>query len=1087
MRDTTPFFVPQSGRWGLTASAFTLVLVWTSLLVLPAAAAESSATEATARGIDVAEVISDAQVGPPVTPFRIDIDLRDLAEDVAWKPGDPIRDIPLRFYWDTPPPFGPAEPQVDALMPHQRDAAALGGSAVDPEFTAPVVNVAGQGFTGVNPPDTVGDVGPNHFIQMINSGQGARVRILDKTGVTVVPDFLLDTLGTGTCADGFGDPIALWDRPAQRWVLTEFARGANALCVYVSQTPDPVAGGWYAYQFNTPTFPDYPKYAVWPTDANGGDGSYIVTANDGGPGAYALERGPMLEGNSSRLIRLGMPPLSGFAIQGPSPVDPDGPGEPPVGAPALIMRHRDTEAHGGSADGDLLEVWSFQVNWDTASATLSQALVDVADFDSNLCGLVGLNCFQQPTSTTTLMPLREVLHNRVQYINHGEYESIFGNLVTDVNGADLGGVRWFELRRSGGAASPWTLYQEGTYSIDDNNRWMGAGAMDQSGNIALAYNIVSATVQPSLRYTGRLAGDPLGLMTQPETTIHPGTASNSSNRYGDYASMGLDPVDDCTFWFTGMDNTSNVWRTQIAAFRFRDCGCLVQPTAPVVAAAAEVADRADLSWGDADLSTVTEYRVQRSLFPDGPFETVAVVADSSPGVAGGPGYGFEDVDLSGGATYYYAVIATDGGPCASETVDNTVAVETFGTCTLDPAFGGLTAVGSAGQTTCGIALDWNAATGFCGGPVTYNVYRGSQPGVVPGPATLLVSGVSETQLVDVNAVGEGETFHYVVQAVDQANGRVDTNLVELSGRALGPNAGNFAIIDEDFEDPASFADWTVSTVGNHRCGEWERSNFTAARPSGGSGDFALARSELTQGSPCDILLPITNTLLDSPVVDLSDPGLESAVLDARLFFDRVGDEEATVEAFDGNAWQVIWTAPAGDFDNAIQIDVTGLASGNSQFQLRFSYLGANDARWFAVDDVRLTVVINNPCDPSASPAVLPGSLGGDQPLLADRSAGSTDFSVSWDAQTCSLGTVQLLYGDLSNVSTLQLDGSLCDLGGSGSFDWVAPPSGNLFFLLTDRVDSIEGSWGASSLGERNGLAPSGECGVTFKSVTGGCP
>ena len=106
---------------------------------------------------------------------------------------------------------------------------------------------------------------------------------------------------------------------------------------------------------------------------------------------------------------------------------------------------------------------------------------------------------------------------------------------------------------------------------------MGAVAMDQSENIALAYNATSSTVFPSLRYTGRKFDGPLGVMTETETDIHTGTASNSSIRYGDYAAMGVDPSDDCTFWFTGMDNTSSSWRTQAASFKFDACGCLLAP------------------------------------------------------------------------------------------------------------------------------------------------------------------------------------------------------------------------------------------------------------------------------------------------------------------------------------------------------------------------------------------------------------------------------------------------------------------------------------------------------------------------------
>jgi hypothetical protein len=131
-------------------------------------------------------------------------------------------------------------------------------------------------------------------------------------------------------------------------------------------------------------------------------------------------------------------------------------------------------------------------------------------------------------------------------------------------------VRWFELRKIGAGA--WTTFQEGTLSPDTNNRWMGSLAMDKDGNIALAYNVVSTSVFPSLRYAGRLATDPLGTLPQGEVTLVGGTASNASNRYGDYASMSVDPADDCTFWFTGEYNTGSNWTTRIGSFKFDSCG-----------------------------------------------------------------------------------------------------------------------------------------------------------------------------------------------------------------------------------------------------------------------------------------------------------------------------------------------------------------------------------------------------------------------------------------------------------------------------------------------------------------------------------
>ena len=140
-------------------------------------------------------------------------------------------------------------------------------------------------------------------------------------------------------------------------------------------------------------------------------------------------------------------------------------------------------------------MWRLDVDWQNTSNTSITQIpsIDVADFESDLCGLVAFACFPQPGTGTTLDPLREVIMNRLQYMNHDDYETLVGNFVVDVDGTNLGGVRWFELRRVGGIAGAWTLHQEGTYSIDKDNRFMAASAMDQSGNIALAYNVTSSS------------------------------------------------------------------------------------------------------------------------------------------------------------------------------------------------------------------------------------------------------------------------------------------------------------------------------------------------------------------------------------------------------------------------------------------------------------------------------------------------------------------------------------------------------------------------------------------------------------------
>lgn len=533
----------------------------------------------------------------PAVPHVFDGDLRDQPRAPESQSGDPIIEIPKQTY-PRPglPPAGPPEPRLDPLLELQEEA--LDETLRSPEqkvFTVPVRNFAGQGFSGINPPDTVGDVGPARYIQAINSPAGTSFVIYDKSGAVLAGPIALGTLASPVtpCANGQGDPIVLYDELAGRWLLSELAQqGTPRLCVYVSRTNDPVAGGWFSFEFVTPEFPDYPKYGVWPD-------AYYVTTNESSPTVYALDRNQMLAGAAATLQRFTVPSLAGFPFQALTPADLDGPTPPPADSPGYLMRHRDDEAHNvGSNDPtrDFVELWELSVDFaDPMSSSLTGPLnIPVAEFDSNLCGLVdfwaiaqpGAASCEPPPAPTSLDPLREVIMWRLQYRNFGGHETLVGNFVTDVDGGDRAGKRWFELRKS--VPGIWALHQEGTWSPDVTNRWMGAVAMDNAGNIGLGYNVAEAfldgllhtDVFPGLRYTGRRAGDPLGVMTEPETTLATGLASNSVQRYGDYSAMSVDPADGCTFWFTGEWNPAADWETRIGAFRFNDCGPVMACSAP---------------------------------------------------------------------------------------------------------------------------------------------------------------------------------------------------------------------------------------------------------------------------------------------------------------------------------------------------------------------------------------------------------------------------------------------------------------------------------------------------------------------------
>ena len=521
-----------------------------------------------------------AQVLGPFLPREFHGDLRDLPVVGGWRRGDAIKDVPDKRGWPlelVPPAHAPnpLDPLRAKQAKHDTE------NPPQAELSATLLNFDGIDFQGVNPSDPVVDVGPRYVIAASNGNNdtvlGGVFVVHDKvTGERVAGPSTLSSLAPG-CALGFSDPIVMWDPFGRRFMMAEISVAVNnVVCLYVSKNEDPVTGGWTSYVITTPVLPDYPKFGIW------SDGYYLTTNENllDGSAIYALDRFAIENGLPLVVQRTvpAPPPLEGFGFQAFTPADVDGDAAPPAGAPNFLVRHRDDEVHEPGANDptrDFLELWEYSVDFfNPLNTTLTGPTdIPVSEFSSELCGLSAFECFPQPGTATTLDPLREVVMFRWVYRNFGTHEALVGNLATDVDGTEHGGVRWIELRRAPGGG--WALHQEGTWAPDADHRWMGASAMDGDGNLALSYSVSSTATYPAIRYTGRRASDPLGVLTQGERSIVESSASNSSNRWGDYADLVVDPEDDCTFWTTNnYVNPDGTWHTRVAAFRFTGCNDL---------------------------------------------------------------------------------------------------------------------------------------------------------------------------------------------------------------------------------------------------------------------------------------------------------------------------------------------------------------------------------------------------------------------------------------------------------------------------------------------------------------------------------
>jgi len=420
-----------------------------------------------------------------------------------------------------------------------------------------IQNYDGVSMSGLVPPDTDGDVGPNNYFQVVN----VRFAIYNKSGTMLLGPSLNSSIFSGLPHNSNdGDAVVLYDENADRWLFSQFSlpnypNGPFYENVAISQTSDPT-GSWYRYQFTFSDMPDYPKLSVW------GDGYYMTIRRFSagslswiGPAAVAMDRTQMLAGNpAATIITFNLP----SSCDGPLSADCDS-DFPPDSTPCPVCY-----LVGGTSP--VIKINSFHADWTNPSNstfTLANS-VSVSPF-SYFTGGAEIN---QKGTGTKLDPMSsKKIMFRMPFRKFTDHWSMLLSTTVKLTGS-VAGIRWMEVRNTG---SGWSLYQEGTYSPDTKHRWMGSIAMDSIGNIALGYSISSSAIYPAIRYTGRMNGDPLGVMTIAERGIFNGTGSQTyESRWGDYSAMNADPTEIGKFWYTQEYIAGGNWKTRIASFSFAD-------------------------------------------------------------------------------------------------------------------------------------------------------------------------------------------------------------------------------------------------------------------------------------------------------------------------------------------------------------------------------------------------------------------------------------------------------------------------------------------------------------------------------------
>jgi len=907
-----------------------------------------------------------------------------------------LRDMPRI----APDAAAPSPPDTNLRLPK-----ALGSDATaspDPALQSvtgplampsPLTSFDGIGnVNGVLPPDTQGDIGydpatgTRYYVQWVN----VSFAIWDVTGT---PTQILGPVSGNTLWQGFGgdcetnnhgDPITLYDTMANRWLMSQFSvDGPYYQCIAISQTADPT-GPWHRYAFmvSPNKMNDYPHFGVWP------DG-YYMTVNQftggsswGGAGVFVFERDKMLTGDPTASFQyFDLYSVSPF-YGGMLPSDLDGSTLPPAGAPNYFL-----EVDNGP---DELSLWEFHVDWQDPANTsfgingLPNAVMPTAAF-TPICSYTR-SCIAQQGTTARLDAISDRLMYRVAYRNYGTHESLVLNHTVDAGGG-VAGVRWYEVRDPDTAPA---IFQQGTHSPDSDSRWMGSIAMDAVGNIALGYSVSSSSMYPSVRYAGRLDADPLGTLPQAETSLVEGSGhqTHDASRWGDYSMMGIDPVDDCTFWYTQeymATSGSAPWSTRIGSFRFPDCATEAPGTL-----AGEVTDSGSgrtlagaqvVALGDegATGSTLTGPDGSYGLSLDAGTYTVTVsaygqVAGTTSGIViASEETTIHDVALAPSATYVVSGTVTDaqtGWPLYAR-------VSVVGDPVSPPAPENETWTNpETGAYSLTLASDITYTLG------AYAWVDGYQP------AGAQLAPLTGDETVDFALTVNAATCDapgYTAVPVGTGIGETFDAGTLPSGWSTVDHAGDG--VAWAFDDPGT------------------RTNLT-----GGTGLFAGIDSDLAGYKDVD-------TSLLSPAMDFaSNPAV---VLQFKYDFnwwssdtDEVADVDVSNDG--GSSWTNVWRRHGHDDrgPKTASVDISSLAGGESYVRVRFRYYDANFDYWWQVDDVNIGAV---DCRP------VPGGL-----VVGDVSDTNTG------------GAVQ---GSVSNDAGYVATASVQDAPDSGAFYTIFAPTG----------------------------------------------
>ncbi|TQV89265.1 Calx-beta domain-containing protein [Aliikangiella coralliicola] len=781
---------------------------------------------------------------------------------------------------------------------------------------APELGVSFDGVgnvTGAVPPDTNGDVGPNHYVQTVN----VALAIWDKEGNQLMAPAAVNSLWSGfggICeTNNNGDPIVLYDGAADRWMISQFALNGtdNHQCIAVSTTGDPT-GSYYLYDFAYgELMNDYPHFGVWTDGYYMGVNQFDSTAGFAwsGGGVVAYEREKMLIGAPAQQVKFDMNGATP-TVYTPMPLDIDGITPPPADANQYFIW-----SSGDSGELDRLHVWEFDVDWDNTSASTFTPVQTVS-----VTPYGGAPAITQPNGQALdSLSIRSMFRAAYRNLN-GQGKIVFTHNVAAPAGQGETALRWYEIDvdQSQGTVA---VANEGTFAPDTNSRWMGSGAMDVNGNVAFGYSIASSAMVPSIAAATRLATDPANTLTD-EIMLHNGEGSQSgASRWGDYSSLSIDPEDDCTFWFTTEyyktdDDGSTAWSTRISSFKIPTCssGPRGELTGKVT----------DTTSGEAIANaTITIGLFTTKTDSEGNYRVTLPVGD---------------YDVSGSKYGWVTSTAAASTVTEDETVTNNITLE------------GATPVVVSGKVSDGgghgNSLYAKVSVRVPGD--TLSTYTNPETGAYS--ISLFEGTTVSFSAEEIRVGGYLKSESTDVLPTNETNAQKDHTGVNFE---LTPNSNctapgyAFDSVDGFYEgfDVFPAAGWTVTDHSGEGV-VWSSYVGSGRNISGAQGEAAFADSDAAgPGVNAD-------TSLVSPVINVVDR--ENYILEFDGYLATwTGQDDVDIDVnVDSAGWTNVGKLSKSASLDSYALDITDLLTGATSFQVRFRYYNANWEFYTLIDNVR---------------------------------------------------------------------------------------------------------------------------------------